>query len=531
MLELYKLKYCIALFYLLFNATQANSKSDPFLLPFPLILTASPGEFRGPHLHAGIDLSTKQTTGWPVYAIEDGVVLRIKSKYRSEGRAVYLKHLDGRVSVYAHLEDYSPAIQSLAPKKRYFDIFPKTKLTVRKGKLLGYSGESGAGLPHLHFEIRKNMGRSSRDSIILTHFKEKLAPIIEKIHFVQPETGEVRFSVSSQQLNRSNGKPFVFIEPLTIAVQMYDRVKSDYARCNVPYSLLRNNDKVIFEAHMDEVRFPRDYHSSMHYLTEFTSFGPTRFSYKMYRDYPQNSPFIKQHIDNGWINAGDYNLQLEAWDYFGNRSIQSIPIRVLRQHIPKPKPEWMELGSSKKFVLQSGPARLVFNTKFSSRLDEVKLEWRNEGSPQIRIGPPGLFFTKPAKLILPINKGHYWANLSGPIVFKRKAKNIQIDLSGAQYLSLLPDNQKPWISKTIRTLSGRRKVRHYIRAGDKSSGLDNRSIQAFCADNARDIEWDVDRRWLWISNPCQNMKVSLCDKVGLCNSQTVNFANKRKRYD
>ena len=106
----------LALFYLLFNATQANSKSDPFLLPFPLILTASPGEFRGPHLHAGIDLSTKQTTGWPVYAIEDGVVLRIKSKYRAEGRAVYLKHLDDRVSVYAHLEDYSPSIQSLVPK-------------------------------------------------------------------------------------------------------------------------------------------------------------------------------------------------------------------------------------------------------------------------------------------------------------------------------------------------------------------------------------------------------------------------------
>ena len=505
----------------------AISGPKPFLLPFPLTLTASPGEFRGPHLHAGIDLSTKQTTGWPVYAIEDGVVLRVKSKYRSEGRAVYLKHSDGRVSVYAHLEDFSPSIQKLIPKKRYFDIFPQNVLKIGRGKLLGYSGESGAGLPHLHFEIRKNMSHSSMDSITLKQFEEKLAPVIEKIHFVQPETGEVRLSISSEQLNLSIGKPFVFIEPLAVAIQMYDRVKSDYARCNVPYSILKNNNKVIFEAHIDEVRFPRDYHSSMHYLTDFTSFGPTRFSYKMYRDYPQHSPFIKRHINHGWLNAGDYNLQFEARDYFGNRSIQDIPVRVLSRNIPNPKPDWLELGSSKKIVLQSGPARLVFDTKFSSRLDKVDLDWRDEISPQIRIGPPGLFFTKPATLILPISKGHYWSNLSGPLAFKERPKSIQIDLSGAQYITLLPDNQKPWISKTIRTLSGRRKIRHYIRAGDKSSGLDNKSIEAFCSGDKRATEWDVDRRWLWVSNPCKNMKVSLCDRVGLCNSQIVNFANKR----
>ena len=67
-------------------------------------------------------------------------------------------------------------------------------------------------------------------------------------------------------------------------------------------------------------------------------------------------------------------------------------MRVLSQSIPKPKPEWMELSSAKKFILQSGPARLVFNTKFSSRLDEVELEWTNGGSPQIKVGPPGLFY-------------------------------------------------------------------------------------------------------------------------------------------
>ena len=53
------------------------------------------------------------------------------------------------------------------------------------------------------------------------------------------------------------------------------------------------------------------------------------------------------------------------------------------------------------------------------------------------------------------------------MTFKKKSNNIQIDLSGAQYLKLLPDNKNPWISKKIRTLAGKRKIRYYVRAGDK----------------------------------------------------------------
>ena len=63
------------------------------------------------------------------------------------------------------------------------------------------------------------------------------------------------------------------------------------------------------------------------------------------------------------------------------------------------------------------------------------------------------------------------------------------------------------------------------------SGLDNKSIKAMCGQQDRYIEWDSDRRWLWVNKPCKNMKVSLCDRVGLCNSQVVQFANERNKDD
>lgn len=514
---------CWIVIYVCFNPNCSIAKSSvPLLLPFPLTLTATPGEFRGPHLHAGIDVSTKQTTGWPVHAVDDGIVVRIKSKIRSEGKAVYVKHLNGKISVYAHLEDFAPALLKLIPKRRYFDIFPKINLKVQRGQIIGYSGESGAGLPHLHFEIRKNLSISSKDSILLTQFQEEFAPVIEKIHFVKPETGEVSLSVSAQNMNRSTHTPLIFMEPIAIAVQMYDRVKSENARCNVPYFRLKHKNKILYEAHLDEVKFPRDYHSSMHFLTQFTGFQPTLFSYKMYKDFPQKSPFIKKHENDGWLTAGNYELEFEAWDFFNNITTQKIAIRVLKQRMPLPKPEWMELTSSKSFMLQSGPAKLIFNSNSSSKLDEVELEWKDDPQPQVRIGPAGLFFTRNAKLILPTPTGSYWANLTGPMNYQDNPNMIEIKLSGAEYLKLLPDNQKPWISQNLRKLAGLRKTRYYIRAGDKQSGLDHNSLVAVCGDQKRFIEWDADRRWLWVEEPCKNMRVTVCDRVGLCNSKTVN---------
>ena len=106
--------------------------------------------------------------------------------------------------------------------------------------------------------------------------------------------------------------------------------------------------------------------------------------------------------------------------------------------------------------------------------------------------------------------------------YQKNSDTIEIKLSGAEYLRLLPDKKKPWISQSLRKLAGLRKTRYYVRAGDKQSGLDQNSVMATCGNQKRFIEWDADRRWLWIEKPCEDMRVKVCDKVGLCNSKIVN---------
>ncbi len=120
------------------------------------------GEYREGHFHTGIDFSTRGQTGWPVHAVADGDVYRLLDSLTGFGKAVYLRHRDGRVSVYAHLDRFHGAIASnvsagrrtMSFRDRMDTAILPGRLAVRRGDVIGFSGESGSGLPHLHFELR-----------------------------------------------------------------------------------------------------------------------------------------------------------------------------------------------------------------------------------------------------------------------------------------------------------------------------------------------------------------------------------------
>lgn len=121
------------------------------------------GEYRDGHFHTGADFSTGGTAGKPVHAVADGEVVRLVDSLTGFGKAVYVRHPDGNLSVYAHLESFAGAIgdvvrngrRRLAFRDRLDTAISAGQLPVRRGEILGRSGESGAGLPHLHFELRR----------------------------------------------------------------------------------------------------------------------------------------------------------------------------------------------------------------------------------------------------------------------------------------------------------------------------------------------------------------------------------------
>jgi murein DD-endopeptidase MepM/ murein hydrolase activator NlpD len=146
----------------LFQPTTYPQKEFRDPLDIPISLAANFGELRSNHYHMGLDIRTEHRENLPVFAVADGYIYRIKIEPFGFGQALYIKHADGFVSLYAHLNAFYPALDAYVKQKQYekerWDLFlelPQGLLTVKKGDLIAYSGNMGGSQgPHLHFEMR-----------------------------------------------------------------------------------------------------------------------------------------------------------------------------------------------------------------------------------------------------------------------------------------------------------------------------------------------------------------------------------------
>ena len=145
--------------------SKKNYPKDYFRSPVDtsIRLSGTFGELRPNHLHAGIDIKAREgKVGQPVYSIADGYVARIKVQSGGYGNVLYIKHLNGYTSVYAHLHKFNSEIEKYVRRKQYerksfeIDLYPDpSEFVFDKGNQIGKLGTSGRSFgPHLHFEIR-----------------------------------------------------------------------------------------------------------------------------------------------------------------------------------------------------------------------------------------------------------------------------------------------------------------------------------------------------------------------------------------
>ena len=135
--------------------------SRPPLDP-PITVTGGFGEYRIGHFHAGLDLGTGGRVGRPVYAPRSGWIERVRASGVGYGRSLYLRTDDGRLLQLGHLDafvepvaSWVAAIQDSSGQYEQ-DLWPEAhRFAFRAGERIAWTGESGAGGPHLHFEIRR----------------------------------------------------------------------------------------------------------------------------------------------------------------------------------------------------------------------------------------------------------------------------------------------------------------------------------------------------------------------------------------
>src|ERR1700759_444899 len=114
-------------------------------LDIPISLAANFGELRSNHYHMGLDIRTAHRENLPVYAAADGYIYRIKIEPFGFGQAIYIRHNNGFVTLYAHLNAFYPALANWVKQKQYelqrwavsLDL-PPGLLSVKKGDLIAY---------------------------------------------------------------------------------------------------------------------------------------------------------------------------------------------------------------------------------------------------------------------------------------------------------------------------------------------------------------------------------------------------------
>lgn len=131
-------------------------------LNIPMQLVANFGELRANHWHMGLDIRTQQRENLPVYAAAEGYIARIKIEPGGFGRAIYINHPNGYTTLYAHLNNFAPAIEQWVKEQQYaleswsVELTPPASMfPLNKGDFIAYSGNTGGSQgPHVHFEIR-----------------------------------------------------------------------------------------------------------------------------------------------------------------------------------------------------------------------------------------------------------------------------------------------------------------------------------------------------------------------------------------
>ena len=147
----------------LLSIAPANAQDQDLRWPLAMspALSSTFGETRATAFHAGLDLKTWGKTGYAVHAAADGWIERARMSPWGFGRVIYLRMNDGRIAVYAHLDSFfTPVQQKIRAEQQrlgHYSVqlwFEKGKVPVQRSDVIGFTGETGGGPPHLHFELR-----------------------------------------------------------------------------------------------------------------------------------------------------------------------------------------------------------------------------------------------------------------------------------------------------------------------------------------------------------------------------------------
>lgn len=336
-----------------FNTIPKNYYLHP--LDIKLNLSGSFGEIRTNHFHSGLDIKTNQREGYPVYAVADGYISRIRVQIGGFGYALYVDHPNGTTSVYAHLQKFNPTISLFLKNHQYklqsFAVdFPLTpiEIPVKKGDIIAYSGNSGSsGGPHLHFEIRNTKTEQTINPLLFgIKVEDNIKPVINSLYLYTLNDDPFSEKTKKQLIpitgNNGNYK-LTQATPLTVnsrfafGISAYDMFSGNANKNGLFNTRILLDGVNIFETVIDQLYF--DHTRSVNaYIDYPAKFSLGRVIEKGFALPGAKTSFYKNMINYGMIELKDqevHEVQYILRDYSGNESTLKFNIKSVSNSIPE----------------------------------------------------------------------------------------------------------------------------------------------------------------------------------------------------
>jgi hypothetical protein len=307
-------------------------------------ITSSFGDYRRTHLHEGIDISTNKQQGYRVYASRDGYVCRIFISRRGYGKMLYVRHPDGFVTMYAHLQRFKDDIDSYAKRlqKRYRryaldEEVDSSMFRVSKGDVIAYSGSTGIGAAHLHFEVRDSSSNPINPVLlpqISSAIHDEIPPEFHMVAFAPLEGSskiQGRHRVWIADAKEEETGSYILQEPVklsgTVGMSVNATDQSDvlkYKTAAYRFEVYIDG-RLLFSSAKKYIPESEDHQVAAYYDKSLLRLRRGRFE-KLYIESGNRLPFYNRLpegaglIDASEFEPGDHELKIIAWDLAGNEA-------------------------------------------------------------------------------------------------------------------------------------------------------------------------------------------------------------------
>ena len=320
-----------------------------FVMDLPINLSGTFGELRTNHFHSGIDIKTNRVEGLNIYSYEKGYISRIQVSTYGYGKAIYITHPDGKITVYAHLSKFSEKIQNYVKdiqykrKKFAIKVYPKeSEILIEKNEIIGYSGNTGSSSgPHLHFELRdKNNMPVNPLKYRNIEIIDTIIPSLKGVYYK-----ELKYNNGKLEDNYSRFKKIKFIENdngkyltdtlytngvIGFGVNSFDLMNNSNNVYGLNKIITKINDSVNFKINFDKFSF--DEWTYINTYVDYAYFKRTNDKIqKLYIENINPLNLYDRSLGDGALKLNDsknilINYKIILFDFNNNTTVINIPI-------------------------------------------------------------------------------------------------------------------------------------------------------------------------------------------------------------